>query len=238
MLQTTTKCYNCYTPLGIYDLKNSKWHDDVEEFIFICPSCGKENKIMSNLLSEGHIAMNYLSLFKENKDYLPEQQQSIIFGHLTSCNICKNILNDLLLNEVEEKATFNAESIRYFNNHGFDVMQNVTSEVKVEGRRNIREFCLNGKVHNLTDECEVCREPFFLDEKKTQAERIIYFLMDEFLLLGMVSFVFCNDEIVLEKVWIKPEEMVKDERQLIDDFKNHRLNVSLSVLKAKRVNLS
>jgi uncharacterized protein YpmS len=109
-----TNCCNCFGQLGIYDLKSNSWKIDIEEFIFICPICKTENTIRSLLFKDNHIALHYLTLYKENPLNIQDEQRKILEEHLSKCSSCSASLNELLLSEIEDKFHFNEQSYTFF----------------------------------------------------------------------------------------------------------------------------
>lgn len=231
-----TNCYNCHNPLGLYDLRENVWHDDYEEFIFVCPNCEKQNKIISNLFKDGHINLNYLALFKDNPQHFPEKQKSVIEDHIHSCEECSARINELILSEIEEKIRFNEESLKYFESHGQTAAYSLTGDQvqteEIEGLKIVKCFKWNGDCHDLNQVDEFYRQtgPLF-GNPNVIAERVVYYMFEDHWLLGMVSFIFYESKVILERIWFKPDKVVKLEKKFIQDLKNRKANLKLAVLR-------
>jgi hypothetical protein len=231
-----TNCCNCFGQLGIYDLKHNSWNTDVEEFVFICPVCKTENTIRSSLFKNNHIALHYLTLYKENQINIPIEQKKILEEHVRNCPECTKALNELLLTEIEDKFRFNEQSFEFFSKHAKLIAKQlddgrIVAEIK-DGHASVKFFEFEDKKYQLTESDEFYRKDDFLEGNQSlPIERIAYYLFEAHWLLGMVSFLAYKDKLVLEKIWFKPPNIINLEKKFIDDLKKRRIDLKLDTLK-------
>ena len=231
-----TNCCNCFGQLGIYDLKSNSWNVDVEEFVFICPVCKTENTIRSLLFKETHIAIHYLTLYKENPSNIQEEQRKILENHVAKCDECSKTLNELILTEIEDKFKFNEQSFEFFNKHAKLVAKQLADDKIVTEIKNnimsVKFFEYDEKKYQLTENDEFSRKEDFLEGNKSlPIERIAYYLFEEHWLLGIVSFLVYKDKVILEKIWFKPSNIQALEKKFIEDLKKRKIDLKLDTLK-------
>ena len=75
-------CSECNHPLYLQDVSSCNWIDDVQEFVFVCSSCKKENIVKVKLFdSNRHIRRSYLAIMKDDSTYLNNEQLEKVSKH-------------------------------------------------------------------------------------------------------------------------------------------------------------
>lgn len=208
-------CYKCDKSLYLSDVESDKWYDDREEFILKCSYCGEENKIIIQLFIEGHINKYNLEMLKQDKNYLPEKQIEIIKNHLENCQICRDSIDELYLEEATSNVNFNQESLKYFDIHS----KEINSEIFVESN-GVKKFSYENQVYILKPEDEFYREN----------NKIYYYLKEDICLAGMVSIMEINNNFKLDKIWLRSKESLEKERNFFELLKDKKIKLELQTL--------
>lgn len=220
-----TNCIECGHPLHLQDLKNSQWIDDDQEFNFVCSACGRENLVKFGLFNKnGHIEKSYLSIIKDDKDYLTGERLSRFYNHINNCELCKNELNEEYILEVEEKIKFNERSLLYFTRNSQDIFKKLTKLDYERNNDHIKWFSYFCKFKIDED------DEFYRYEKKDYLQ-ICYYLRQNSCLSGMVCFSIVKEDVILEKIWLRSEENLKKEQELFRLLKEGKIKIKLDTIK-------
>jgi hypothetical protein len=205
-----TNCIECGCPLNLQDMKETRWENDYLEFVFVCCSCKKENIVKSKLFRNEHISRNFLKIIKEDKSYLPADKLNLLHNHLEKCEECRNKFNEEYLLEVEEKIRFNEYSLKCLNNNGQEIKKELTSDSfsLVDGQ--VKSFFFENKKYD-TD------EDFFKQDTK-----ICYYLKNgNELTVGLACLEVSNEKVIIHKIWLISDELLKKEQELIQKIKKN-----------------
>lgn len=227
------QCRNCSTPLTLQDLTNNEWSDVVEEFIFVCPVCKTEKRLVTFLFDSGHITDQYLELFildseyfRKEKflDYMPEQQRNFLISHLSSCSSCSDRLESMRLSKVCQKVKIDETMFRFFSKQAVSVFKELKqSEVVFRDSKKIKAFLFEGVVYHLSEE-----KKFYEDN-----ELLCYSLEKQKHDIGMVSFFRTKENVIVEKIWFKSKERIQKEKNFLSSLKNTEMKILIDLVKKK-----
>lgn len=237
MMEQKNNCQYCNSPINLQDLKNRRWVNDSEEFYFECSFCRKENKLVFPLFINEHIAKHYIRVIKEDSNYLLDGQKALINQHLEICAVCRNKFDEQILGEIESKITFNEESLRFFETNSQEVVRQLQlNDVKFIGKDdeiNIEGFAIDDSKFVLTKEDEFYRRKRKFqhhDGRELDYLNIFYYLRDELCLSGMVSFLILDDIFIVDRIWLRPKQVLEKEKKFFEDLKNGKVKIKLNTL--------
>lgn len=224
-LSKKLNCKSCESPLYWQDLETINWVNDHQDYVFICSECDTENIIQTRLFRDGHITKIYFDVLKDEKDRncFPSEQLQKISEHLEHCNQCSEKLNEAILNEIEEKVKFNEKSYRYFIRKSNNIFKDLENTITTEDGH-IEKFSYGGKDYTVNKDDE------FFRETTNTVRKICYYLKIENCTIGMVSFIFSGEKIILEKIWFRPTEIINKQRKLFQDIKEGKVKIRLDTL--------
>jgi hypothetical protein len=234
------ECSRCNTSLSIHDLESNEWLNDCEFFSIKCPVCEFITKVDSPLFENEHICSQYLRMIaldssnnKKEKytDYVPKKQRELIFEHVSTCEICSSKIESIRLDGISKEIEFNESTYKFFAANAKDVMIELDkTQVYIE-ESTIKSFVFDGKTYNLSEDnvfyynCETLRGV----EKK----RFCYNIDSNGVSIGMVAFVFIDNKIVLEKIWLKQEHRVEKQRQFISNLRSGKTRILFDLIKSR-----
>ncbi|MDD5650197.1 MAG: hypothetical protein PHF86_07275 [Candidatus Nanoarchaeia archaeon] len=215
-------CENCSNFLSILDLNSVEWDNEVEEFIFICPFCQKESKLVSFLFEQGHINIHYLELIaldteelnqEKYLDYIPDLQKDFLISHLSSCSLCSYKLETMRLNKIYQKFEFNENSYTFFMSKAKSVSKTLDQfDIKIVNNT-IESFLYNNTKYYLF------QKNLIYYKNIDNSFYSCYFIELNKYIIGMVSFIKSKKIILLDKIWLKPKEIILKEKKIINNLK-------------------
>lgn len=225
-------CERCGTSLSIQDLEKNEWFNDSEIFFIKCPLCEHEIRLISSLFEEEHINKQYLKMIvldsfsnKKEKyvDYIPKKQRDILFEHLSSCYKCSQDIEGMRLTEVDREIEFNKATYKFFIDKSKDTMIELdTKDMTLEGSV-LKSFVFDNKVY------EVCEDNLFFSNNEVlenvKVKRECYNLDNGELVIGMVSFVFSKNKVILEKIWLKTEQQIEKEKMFLSNMRRGKIRI-------------
>jgi hypothetical protein len=217
---TNKNCSVCNSSLYLNDVVSNTWDsvNNVENFILKCSSCNHRNVVTVDLFKDGHISSYNLQMLRVDKNYFPKEQFDKITEHLQSCDVCKSHFEDTLLAEIEDNTIFNDKTVEFFNKHGLLRMKK--AENIIFEKNNITQIIINKNKFELTQEDE------FYRDKNT----VGYYLRQDLCLYGLISFIFDNNEIFIERIWMRTLESVEKEKVFFDQLKNKKIKIDLKTI--------
>jgi len=210
-----TNCSNCGHPLHLQDLQLSEWDDTGQIFYFICQSCEHETIVKYKLFNaNGHLNKITFRIIKDDTDYIRNGQLAKVTEHLSSCELCRQQVDEEYLEEVEEKVRSNEKSLAYFLKHAHSVNLKVVADVV--GFR-IKSFIYEGLKLDLNSDDE-----FYSDDNT-----VYYYIKKDQCLVGMACFKFVNANTILDRIWLRSPEVVNKERDFFQGVKEGRIKIRL-----------
>jgi len=230
-------CSLCNTSLSLQDVDRNIWKEQSEEFIIKCPVCQTEKILISELFEHGHINKQYFAIIvsdsdSNNKekltDYIPQNLKQKIFDHLSSCQICSEKIEEFRLNKIFKKINLNEETYNFFIKCANDVIIELNRENISFKNNNICSFKFENQTYtidqnNIFYSCEKTLEGIKIEQKCYLLEKNSYNI-------GMVSFVFSNNKIILEKIWLKSEQRLEKEKTLLTNLKNGKIRILFELI--------
>lgn len=213
-------CRNCDFFLSIQNFDRAEWVDEIEEFIFICPKCKHEIKLVSFLFEHGHISDQYLEtiardteeLYKEKYlDYMPKMQHNFLISHLSNCSYCSEKLESFRLNRISEQFESHVKVYNFFMSQAKHVSEIQNSFKIVTNGVGIKMFVFDGVSYNLS-------KNLFYDQIKENKHNLCYFLERDSYIAGMVSFIKIQKKIFLDRIWLKSQERMEKEKKFFNSL--------------------
>lgn len=221
------KCKTCNASLSIQNIEKNIWIEDIEEFVFVCPVCKTETKLISCIFDEGHISKSYLEMIlldcdkkEKQTDYIPVEQRKRLFEHINSCKHCNDMLESMRLKKISNEIVFNKNLYEFFLTKSVCI----TNVCKVEVQNSSKKFKIDNKDYIVYE-----KDLFY------QHENISCYLLEENLFnLGMVSFLECEKEVILDRIWVKSNERVLKEKKFLHDLKLGEIKVLVDLVNKYR----
>jgi len=231
------ECSNCHTSLCLSDFVSSEWDRNIEKIVFKCSVCDSNVYFEKPLFENDHINFSYLSLIVLDADskcnekylkYIPEQQRNILFNHIEDCQICKGKIESIRLSKISLKINSDKELYDYFLDQSECVMKILyLDDIKIV-KENIESFIYKGTVYKLEE-----FDKFWFDESEVKGQkckRDCYVLKKNNYRIGIVSFIYIDNCIILERIWFKSESRLKQERKMIASIRTGGFKVPIDVV--------
>jgi len=213
-------CSECNHPLYLQDVSSCNWVDDVQEFVFVCSSCKKENVVKVKLFDlNGHIRRSYLAIMKDDSTYLNNEQLEKVSKHLEECEYCKSRVNDEYVEEVEEKIRFNEKSMDFFESNG----KEINEKIKIETIDRSKFFMFDNEKYIINEQDEFFRN-------NGCGINVCYYMRQGFCLVGMACIRILNDEVFLHKIWLRSKVQVEKEKVFFEKLKSGEIKLKLDTL--------
>jgi hypothetical protein len=213
-------CSSCNFVLSIQDLDRTEWVNDSEEFIFICSNCKNETKLVSFLFNQEHINEQYLETIvadvdNEEKylDYVPNKQKEYLLNHLKKCLICSDKLESLRLKNISRQIITNEKTYNFFMSQAKQIGKKLTCSEITINCIGIKSFIFNQNLYKFS------KRNLFYNHLEHNKNYLCYFLENDSHIIGMVSFIKMQDEVLLDKIWVKSEERIEKEKRLLRNLK-------------------
>lgn len=226
------KCSICDTYLSIQDISNTIWDNELVVFIFSCPICYSEKKLTSNLFESGHISKPYLEMLvidTENKekqlDYVPVKQRQMLISHLSNCQFCSSFLEEIRLHKISKEIEFNRNIYEFFSSKAQGVCKVLNEqEIKIDCN-SIKYFKFNDK------EYELLFKNLIYESTTNDGQILCYVIEQDNFKIGMVSFLKLQDNIILDKIWIKSKERIQKEKLFLSNLKIFEFRILVDLIK-------
>jgi len=221
------KCSKCNNDFILDDLKSSYWVKDHEEIIFECSHCGHKDITKIPLFDSGHIDIKYLGILEKDSNNLPKDLLNKLYRHVSSCEVCKNLFDEKQLNEAKENVEFHEKSLEFFvkESNSKTVLKKLNiDEVTITEDKNgkhINRFTYNDKNYYLKIEDE-----FFEKSYDDDAKVLYYYINNEVGSVGMASFIFQHNDIILENIWFMSNKI----QDYFSDLKKGKVKLTLENL--------
>jgi hypothetical protein len=236
------KCKNCDTLLSLQDLEKNEWHDDSEVFYIKCSVCNYITTLNSNLFEQGHVSQQYLGLIiydsgsqKEEKfiNYIPEIQRKKLFEHLENCDECKKKIESIRLDEVLKQIRFNEKTYNFFVAKAKNVIKQLDHDkVKLKDGK-ITSFIFENEQFTLNQEDLFYQKKDVLND--IEINRLYYDIKKNNFHIGIVSFAISNDRIILEKIWLKSENLIEKEKEFLKNLRSGKFRILFDLITKLKV---
>jgi hypothetical protein len=223
--EAKSNCDKCGSPLHIQDVLKIVTEDDHERFIFNCSSCRGETIVKSMIFVSGHISLKYLETIKEHKDIISKEALEIISHHLENCAVCKDKYEEIFLEEASDNARLNRKLVSHFIQKSREIMKVLEKSEYRMGRDGLREFTFKGREYVLNQEDEFFRDSNNLHRlgrdrfKNNEFQNVFYFMREEEIITGIVSFLIFTDKVVLERISFRSREDFNKDKKILQEFR-------------------
>jgi len=230
------ECSNCGKSLSLQDANRNEWQDEAEVFVFVCPGCSAETKIIARLFESGHISSQYLEMIvldtedqgkEKYLDYIPGNQKQKLIKHLASCEFCSDKLERLRLNRIANSIEFKEATYSFFLTQAKEVYKVLQIDEFKKNGIGLKLFVFEGVSYQMT------KDDLFYnivnDKKRSQC--LCYILEKDSHNVGMVSFIMLNDKVILEKIWLKSSQRILKEKKFLDNLKNSELEFLTDIVR-------